>query len=141
MILVHGAFGCGKSYLLVSIIRFICTLLDHLGNTDIKILVCALTNIAVDRILLMLKNCDFHNFARVGSLKKINKQLLSYTHHSSSNKKQADKDALRDLEAMKDEMRARIPQNGKITSEQYQELMSVEESINLIKGKSMEERI
>jgi hypothetical protein len=56
VILVHGAFGCGKSYLLVAIIRFICTLLDQIGNTDIKILVCALTNIAVDRILLMLKN-------------------------------------------------------------------------------------
>ena len=28
VLLVHGAFGCGKSYLLVAIIRFICTLLD-----------------------------------------------------------------------------------------------------------------
>jgi hypothetical protein len=69
-------------------------------------LVCALTNIAVDRILLMLKNSEFIDFARVGSLKKINKQLLSYTHHSSSNKKQADKDALRELEAMMDEIKS-----------------------------------
>ena len=28
VVLVHGAFGCGKSYLLVAIIRFVCTLLD-----------------------------------------------------------------------------------------------------------------
>ena len=28
VILVHGAFGCGKSYLLVSLIRFVATLLD-----------------------------------------------------------------------------------------------------------------
>lgn len=87
VILVHGAFGCGKSYLLVALIRFICTLLDQIGNSSIKILVCALTNIAVDRILLMLMNSDFHDFARIGSLKKINKNLLKYTHHASSNKK------------------------------------------------------
>lgn len=48
----------------------------------------------------MLKNSEFDDFARVGSLKKINKQLLRYTHHSGSNKKQADKEALRELEAM-----------------------------------------
>ena len=70
---MHGAFGCGKSYLLVAIIRFICTLLDAIGDSEIKILVCALTNIAVDRILLMLKNSEYEDFARVGSLKKINK--------------------------------------------------------------------
>ena len=55
MVLVHGAFGCGKSYLLVSIIRFIATLLDQIEECDTKILVCALTNVAVDRILLTLK--------------------------------------------------------------------------------------
>lgn len=55
IILVHGAFGCGKSYLLVSIIRFICHMLEQEGETETKILVCALTNVAVDRILLTLK--------------------------------------------------------------------------------------
>jgi len=132
VILVHGAFGCGKSYLLVAIIRFISTLLDQIGNTDIKILVCALTNIAVDRILMMLKNSQFEDFARVGSLKKINKSLLSYTHHSSSNKKQADKDALRDLEAMKEELRGSI-RNGKMTGSQYEELMALEASVHNIR--------
>jgi ABC-type polar amino acid transport system ATPase subunit len=128
VILVHGAFGCGKSYLLVAIIRFISTLLDQIGNTDIKILVCALTNIAVDRILMMLKNSHFEDFARVGSLKKINKSLLRYTHHSSSNKKQADKDALRDLETMKEELRAST-RGSKMTGSQYEELMALEASI------------
>lgn len=56
VVLVHGAFGCGKSYLLVSIIRYIATLLDNVEETDTKILVCALTNVAVDRILLCLKD-------------------------------------------------------------------------------------
>ncbi|CDW90096.1 UNKNOWN [Stylonychia lemnae] len=109
VILVHGAFGCGKSYLLVAIIRFICTLLDIIGDKEIKILVCALTNIAVDRILLMLKNSGYEDFARVGSLKKINKHLLRYTHHSASNKKQADKEALKELEAMIEEIKASVP--------------------------------
>lgn len=73
VVLVHGAFGCGKSYLLVAIIRFVSTLLDQIGEEETKILVCALTNVAVDRILLTLKEQDFTDFARVGSLKKINK--------------------------------------------------------------------
>jgi chromosomal replication initiation ATPase DnaA len=55
VVLVHGAFGCGKSYLLVSIIRYIATLLDEVQENETKILVCALTNVAVDRILLTLK--------------------------------------------------------------------------------------
>ena len=73
VVLVHGAFGCGKSYLLVSIIRFIATLLDQIEEKDTRILVCALTNVAVDRILLSLKDQGFKDFARVGSLKKIHK--------------------------------------------------------------------
>ncbi len=84
IVLVHGAFGCGKSYLLVAIIRFISTLLDQMGETETKILVCALTNVAVDRILLMLKDSGYTEFARVGSLKKIHKSLLTFSHHSGN---------------------------------------------------------
>ena len=104
IILVHGAFGCGKSYLLVSIIRFICHLLDQEDDIETKILVCALTNVAVDRILLMLKEQGFEDFGRVGSLKKIHKSLIGYTFSSSNNKKTADREALKDLEAMKEEI-------------------------------------
>jgi len=98
IILVHGAFGCGKSYLLVAIIRFICHILDNQGDDSTKILVCALTNVAVDRILLMLLEQGFENFGRVGSLKKINKSLIKFTFSSSNNKKASEKEALKDLE-------------------------------------------
>jgi hypothetical protein len=104
VVLVHGAFGCGKSYLLVAIIRFVCTLLDQIGEEETKILVCALTNVAVDRILLTLKEQDFTDFARVGSLKKINKQILPFTHHGGSSKNKGDKDALKELNSMLDEL-------------------------------------
>lgn len=106
VVLVHGAFGCGKSYLLVSIIRFIATLLDQSGDQDTKILVCALTNVAVDRILLTLRDQGFKDFARVGSLKKIDKRLLPFTHTSSSNKKKADKDSIKELRGMLKEIEA-----------------------------------
>lgn len=45
---------------------------------------CALTNVAVDRILVMLKESGYTDFARVGSLKKIHKSLLPYSHHSAN---------------------------------------------------------
>ena len=38
-----------------------------------------MTNVAVDRILLSLKELGFHDFIRVGSLKKIAKPILQYT--------------------------------------------------------------
>ena len=90
----------------MAIIRFISQLLDHAGDTETKILVCALTNVAVDRILLTLKDQGFDDFGRVGSLKKINKQLIGNTFSSSANKKAPDKEALKDLEAMKAEIEA-----------------------------------
>ena len=104
IILVHGAFGCGKSYLLVSIIRFICHLLDQVDDKETKILVCALTNVAVDRILLMLKEQGFEDFGRVGSIKKIHKSLLKYTFSSSGNKKNQDNETVKELEKMKAEI-------------------------------------
>ena len=76
---MYGAFGCGKSYLLVAIIRFISALLDHVGNIETKVLVSTLTNVAVDRILLLLLETRLKDFARVGSLEMINK-IYSYTH-------------------------------------------------------------
>ena len=76
---------------------FICHLLEQEKDQETKILVCALTNVAVDRILLLLKEQGFEDFGRVGSLKKINKSLLKYTFSASSNKQNSDKEALRDL--------------------------------------------
>lgn len=109
IILVHGAFGCGKSYLLVAIIRFICHLLDSDEDTETKILVCALTNVAVDRILLTLKDQGFENFGRVGSLRKIHKSLINYAFSSTANQKKADKESMKDLEAMRTEIEALYP--------------------------------
>ena len=130
IVLVHGAFGCGKSYLLVSIIRFISTLLDQIEETDSKILVCALTNVAVDRILLTLKDQGFTDFARVGSLKKIDKQLLPFTHTSSSNKKKADTDALKELKNMMKEIEATCGPGGRMTQAQFEEAKSIQDCID-----------
>jgi hypothetical protein len=71
-----------------------------LGDDKIKILVCGLTNVAVDRILMLLLEQGFQDFARIGSLKKISKPILRYTHYSASNKKASDKDAIHELESM-----------------------------------------
>lgn len=125
VVLVHGAFGCGKSYLLVSIIRYVATLLDQMEESDTKILVCALTNVAVDRILLCLKEQGYQDFARVGSLKKIDKKLLPFTHTSSSNKKKADTDAIKELKNMMKEIEMSCGPGGNMTPAQYEEAKSI----------------
>ena len=92
---------------------------------DTKILVCALTNVAVDRILLTLKDQGFTDFARVGSLKKIDKKLLPFTHTSSSNKKKADTDALKELKNMLKEIEATCGPNGQMSVAQFEEAKSI----------------
>lgn len=134
---MHGAFGCGKSYLLVSIIRFIATLLDQMQETETKILVCALTNVAVDRILLTLKDQGFSDFARVGSLKKIDKQLLPFTHTSNSNKKKADTDALKELKNMLKEIEVQCGPSGNMSKAQFEEAKSIKDCIEQINDKSL----
>ena len=94
---------------MVAIIRFICHLLDSDEDYESKILVCALTNVAVDRILLTLKEQGFENFGRVGSMRKINKTLISHAFSSTSTLKAADKESVKDLEAMKAEIEALYP--------------------------------
>ena len=46
--LVHGVFGSGKSYLLVVLVLFLCRV-NELRNGDMRILISAGTNVAVDR--------------------------------------------------------------------------------------------
>ena len=132
---MHGAFGCGKSYLLVAIIRFISALLDYVSDTETKILVSTLTNVAVDRILLLLLETGFKDFARVGSLKKINKILLPYSHHSSITSSSR-KDAIKELESIKKELNALENKSP----ETYRELESVEASIKTMKEQTLSER-
>ena len=80
---------------------------------------CALTNVAVDRILLTLRDQGFTDFCRVGSLKKIHKNLLPFTHTSSTNKKAADKDALRELRDMLKELEFASGPRGQMTRAMY----------------------
>lgn len=89
--LVHGVFGSGKSHMLVLLIIFLCELLDRVEPTlnasktgqtgPVRILVSAATNTAVDRILLGLLEEGFDDFVRVGSLKRINSQILPHSIH------------------------------------------------------------
>jgi len=95
IILVHGVFGSGKSTLLVILILFLSRVLDIANNRDCRILVCAATNTAVDRVLLGLLKEKFCAFVRVGSLKKIAKPILNYTLQSSE-----DKEAIKELQSM-----------------------------------------
>lgn len=76
-LLVHGLFGAGKSKLLSIILIFLDTVLNQLGRPD-KILIAASTNVAVDNVLTNLLDYDFHNFTRVGSVKKIRRSILPF---------------------------------------------------------------
>lgn len=62
-------------------IRFMSAMLDDVGDTETKILVSTLTNVAVDRILIELLGSGYTDFARVGSMRNISKVLLPYSHH------------------------------------------------------------
>ena len=86
IVLVHGVFGSGKSHLAVSLIIFLNRLLKICKNNDVRILIAANTNVAVDRILLGLQKYGFEDFARVGSVKKIAKPLLKNVINCSEGK-------------------------------------------------------
>lgn len=60
----------------------------------------------------MLKDSGYTDFARVGSLKKIHKSLLPYSHHSANQKKKSDTDALKELQQMADEITNNAGPNG-----------------------------
>ena len=101
IILGHGAFGSGKSFVLAILIRFLVHTLGVIGAED-RILVSAATNTAVDRILLELLNQGYSDFIRVGSLPKIAKPVLPHTLHRSEKTKKGGEDAetLSNLKAM-----------------------------------------
>jgi hypothetical protein len=83
IVLSHGVFGSGKSYMLVALLIFFIRVLDQVDpQRRVRILITSQTNVAVDNVLLGLlsRNCD--DFARVGSVRKIAKPLLSYVLHS-----------------------------------------------------------
>ncbi|KAI8056283.1 uncharacterized protein B0P05DRAFT_285529 [Gilbertella persicaria] len=86
IVLVHGVYGSGKSFLAAVIIIFLQDLIDTVNGKrepedaiSFKILVSSMTNVAVDRILQTLLKLGYDHFIRIGSMKKIAKNLLPFT--------------------------------------------------------------
>ena len=80
IVLVHGAFGAGKSVLLVALLVFFHRLLTPLDpHNKVRILVASMTNVAVDGLLSSLLHRGYSWFMRVGSTKKIAQNILRYT--------------------------------------------------------------
>ncbi|KAJ3025096.1 UNVERIFIED_CONTAM: hypothetical protein HDU68_007462 [Siphonaria sp. JEL0065] len=80
--LVHGVFGSGKTYLIAVLVIFFHRAIEdgyfqHIPNFRIGI--SSMSNVAVDQILHSLLKQNFHDFVRIGSIKKISKTLLPYT--------------------------------------------------------------
>jgi len=96
VLLVHGIFGAGKSKFLTVASLFLDKVLTSLGMPD-KVLIAATTNVAVDNVLSNLNKLGFSNFTRVGSVKKVRKELLPYlTGHG-------DADSLNELASLRNE--------------------------------------
>lgn len=119
VLLVHGVFGSGKSTLVCVIIICLSRITEavRLKNEedegsmeipDLRCLVAASTNTAVDRILQGLLERDFCDFIRVGSVRRIAKPILRFTlvklekSSSKSDKEEVPtgEEALRDLKSM-----------------------------------------
>ena len=79
---------------------------DLANDPSVRILVSSATNVAVDRILLALRAHEFEQFLRVGSLRKIARDILPFSVHRSSRSDTAgatdndDREAVRDLKHM-----------------------------------------
>ena len=89
VVLVHGVFGSGKSSVIVAVLTLIDKLVARLrvdengGDpaADTRVLFAAATNAAVDRVLLQLLHEGFTSFLRVGSRRKIARELLPFSLH------------------------------------------------------------
>lgn len=98
IILVHGIFGSGKSHLLAAICVFIKRLSSTVKGENIKILLSANTNVAVDRImkqLALLDTTDVPTLARVGCVAKIDKTLRKHLVLMSSDRMAAEREIKR----------------------------------------------
>ncbi|KAK3610741.1 hypothetical protein CHS0354_028138 [Potamilus streckersoni] len=102
VLLIHGVFGAGKSFLLSIAILFLVRLFEVSDSYTPgvpypwKILISSTTNVAVDRILLGLLELGFEDFIRVGSIKKIAKPVLPYSVHATG----TDSQELQELQNM-----------------------------------------
>lgn len=89
ILLVHGVFGAGKSFLIAVLIIFADIIISKARpvpreERSCRFLVASMTNVAVDRILTALLDLGYTDFVRVGSLKKVARRILPYTAQSSS---------------------------------------------------------
>ncbi|XP_038611142.1 protein ZGRF1 isoform X2 [Tachyglossus aculeatus] len=107
---IHGVFGAGKSYLLAVVVLFLVQLFEESERPTSpnprpwKILISSSTNVAVDRVLLVLLSLGFEKFIRVGSIRKIAKPILPYSLHAGSGN---ENEQLKELHAlMKDDLTA-----------------------------------
>ncbi|XP_076449663.1 5'-3' DNA helicase ZGRF1-like [Babylonia areolata] len=102
ILLIHGVFGAGKSFLLSVMILFLVEVFQRNDSYcpgvpfPWKLLLSSTTNVAVDRVLLGLMELGFDDFVRVGSVKKIAKPVLPYSMHASG----SDNQELKDLQEM-----------------------------------------
>lgn len=95
VLLVHGVYGAGKSFLLSVLIMTLHNAYENrFLETNTKIAFASLTNVAVDRVLSSLLEMKFTDFVRVGSLRKIAKCILPFTCHKS------EQNSLKELESM-----------------------------------------
>ncbi|OMJ16754.1 Protein ZGRF1 [Smittium culicis] len=86
--LVHGPFGSGKSLVLGVLIIVLHNLksnfIDRYDNFKyLRVLVCSMTNAAVDRVLLSLLKLGFNEIIRVGNSKRVSKQIKPFLNKSS----------------------------------------------------------
>ncbi len=80
VVLVHGAFGAGKTSLLVALLVFLHRVLSAVDrHNTVRVLVACQTNVAVDGILSGLQRRSLDCFVRVGSSRRIAANVLRHT--------------------------------------------------------------
>lgn len=128
--LVHGVFGAGKSHLLVAVASCLARLVAALPAGEqgtCRILVAGVTNVAVDRVLMVrggswgnggggsltplarsqgLEEAGCSDYARVGSLRKIARPVLPRVLHSTD-RGDAQREVMEELLRMLREARQR----------------------------------
>ena len=108
---IRLVLASGKTWLIVAMISFLCRVLDVVDpKSSIRILIAAITNVAVDNILLGLLNSGFANFARVGSLRSINKKLLKHViHHTDTTKtiQEQNEQAIAEMKRWRNELQSK----------------------------------
>jgi hypothetical protein len=89
VILVHGCFGTGKSFMTVALLHFILRIIKEEEKTSgrscgLRVLVASATNVAVDRVLKTLHETGYVDFQRVGVTTKVHKDLRRFLTKNAS---------------------------------------------------------